>query len=123
MGVDVLVSSPDGTRTLAIQVKTTEWALRLRGRGEQKVPFQLQFPLGYKAAKIDSENLLFAFVDLKGLDDDSLVPDVYLVPADYVMRHCAEWVEEAKMVRLHIGIEEMEPFKNNWDSVVGRLAD
>lgn len=122
MGVDVLVSHAEGTRTLAIQVKTTEWAMRLKGRGQDKVPHQIQFPLGYKAAKINNPNLIFAFVDLRGLLDDGLAPDVYLVPADYVCRHCADWVDDAKMVRLHIGLTDMEPFKNAWELVLTALT-
>src|SRR5689334_8212230 len=76
MGIDILVSNSDGSRTLAIQVKTTNWAMRTRGRGQNKAPYELQFPLGYKSAKINNPNLIFAFVDLHGLQG-ATQPDVY----------------------------------------------
>ena len=120
-GVDVLVSNSDGSRTVAIQVKTTDNAVRTRGRGTAKVPFQLQFPLGYKCAKIDNPELLFAFVDLRDSFDHSTQPDVYLVPAPFVNDYCQPWVESVALVRLHIDIAAMQPFKNAWEIVLARL--
>ena len=116
MGIDVLVSNEDGSRTLAVQVKTTDWAMRTRGRGKDKVPFELQFPLGYKSAKIDNPSLVFAFVDLRGIRTETM-PDVYLVPATFVSAHCQPWIEDAKMVRFHIGIDKLTEFKNAWNLV------
>ena len=86
MGLDILVSNQEGTRTVAIQVKTTDWAVRERGRGDARAPHELQFPLGFKAAKIDNPNLIFAFFDLRGIGSDDS-PDVYLVPSDFVCDH------------------------------------
>jgi len=122
MGVDVLVSSVDGSKTLAIQVKTTDWAMRTRGRGDKKEPYELQFPLGYKSAKLDNPNLVFAFVDLRGTFNAELQPDVYLVPATFVCTFCRDWVDQVKMVRLHIGIEKLSEFKNNWSGIESMLT-
>lgn len=122
LGVDVLVSNQDGSKTLAIQVKTTDWAMRTRGRGKNKEPYELQFPLGYKSAKLDNPNLLFAFVDLKRLDDFKEQPDVYLLPSHVVFDHCKSWIDRAKMVRLHIEIKKISKYKNDW-SLVRQMID
>lgn len=37
-GPDLLVSTLDGSTTLSVQVKTTNWAERTRGRGQSKKP-------------------------------------------------------------------------------------
>ena len=49
--IDLLVASTDGINTVGIQIKTTENALRTRGRGKEKTPYELQFPLGHKAVE------------------------------------------------------------------------
>ena len=118
--LDILVSSPDGAATLAIQVKTTAWALRTRGRGGDKAPFELQFPLGHKAANIKSEGMFFAFVELKNFADGGM-PDVYIVPSVFVYNRCNEWASNAKMVRFHVKIADMKPFKNGWHLLIEAL--
>ena len=114
--VDVLVSAADGRQTLAIQVKTAFKATRGR------VPYELQWPLGRRAAKIDHPNFFFALVDLKELAATA-IPDVYIVPSAFVSSYCAPWVDEVKWVRLHIAYDAMQPFKNNWDSLHHALDD
>lgn len=52
IGVDILVTNPDGSKSLTIQVKTTDYAVRKRGRGSKRIPWELQFPLGVKSAKL-----------------------------------------------------------------------
>jgi len=37
-GPDLVVCNADGSDTMSVQVKTTEWAGRTRGRGENKKP-------------------------------------------------------------------------------------
>ena len=64
--VDILVSRADGSASLSIQVKTTGWALRTRGRGKNKQPHHYEWDIGEKSAKRNSPDLFFAFVDLKG---------------------------------------------------------
>ncbi|MFH1265653.1 MAG: hypothetical protein ABIK89_07980, partial [Planctomycetota bacterium] len=120
--VDILASNMTGDKTVAIQVKTTEWATRTRGRGKNKKPAELQFPLGYHSAKAKGDNLVFAFVDLNGLDSETQ-PDVYLVPSQFVFDFCEPWVDNVKMVRLHIAIDQMQEFKNNWSVIASRLGD
>ena len=114
--VDILVSSADGSRTVAIEVKTTEHALRMRGRKEAKAPDHLEFPLGRRAAKLNHPNLVLAFVDLRAFSPDS-DPDVYLYPSTVVAELCAPWVDTVRMVRFHPPVASTEPYKNSWDIV------
>lgn len=82
LNVDVLAGLKEGTATLGIQVKTTENALRYRGRGEDKWPHEYQFPLGRKYAKTLIASLWFAFVDLKKFET---LPDVYILNSQEVV--------------------------------------
>src|SRR6266404_5158080 len=82
---DLLASTLDGGRTVAIQVKTTGWAERTRGRGDKKTPHHLEFPLGHAAVEQASDRLIFCFVDLRGNQPD-ISPDVYVVPATTILK-------------------------------------
>jgi hypothetical protein len=113
--IDILVSSEDGARSVAIQVKTTEHALRYRGRGDQRQPFQLQFPLGRKAGKLNRPGVIFAFVDFAISSDGNAA--VYLVPSQAVCEFCKRWVDTAKMVRLHASLAWMAPYRDAWHLV------
>lgn len=114
--LDILVSSEDGDRTIAIQVKATEYALRDRGRGDLRQPHHLEFPLGHKAAKLSRRGVLFAFVDLAG-------PTVYLVPSIEVAKFCAAWVDSVKMVRFHAPIEWLAPYREAWGLVAEEVGE
>ena len=114
--LDILVSSEDGDQSLAIQVKTTEYATRFRGRGESKKPALLDFPLGYKAGRLNKANVMFAFVDLNSSSDEREV-DVYLVPSPWVTDFCKNWIDSVPMVKFQPTIEAVEPFLNNWSSI------
>jgi len=119
--VDILVASEDGEHSLCLQVKATTRATRMRGRGENKAPVQLQWALGHRAAKLNSDSLFFAFVDMKDFAVPG-IPDVYVVPSGYVYKHCEQWVDQVKWVRFHVDIGEMEQFKNNWNLLKRRLT-
>ena len=114
-GVDLLVSNLDGSKTVAIQVKTTDWAERSRGRGDMKAPHELQFPLGHSSTQLNSPNLLFAFVDLRGIEWTTEQPKVYLVPSKYVADYCRPHLEGWKMPRFHVRIEQLKQFEDNWN--------
>lgn len=120
--VDILVSSADGRRAVSIEVKTTEHAVRLRGRGAAKQPDRLEFPLGARAAKLSHSSLVLAFVDLRVFSADR-VPDVYLFPSAFVAEYCAPWVDSVPMVRFHIPLTTAEPFKNSWEIIRHALGD
>lgn len=122
--IDILVSSEDGERSLAIQVKTTEHAMRSRGRGKEKRDDHLEFPLGWKAAKLNRPRVLFAFVDLARWSDKRVV--VYLVPSPEVYEFCKAWVDTVKMVRFHVPVGWIAPYREAWreqiDPIVGKPA-
>lgn len=119
--IDILASNLDCTKMIGIQVKTTDWATRERGRGANRKPHHLEFPLGKKSLKKFGKNLYYAFVDLNGLDWHEKQPDVYIVPSKFVHDHCVDWIDDVTMVRFHIEIEKMNRFKNNWDSIMNKL--
>jgi hypothetical protein len=119
--LDILVSSEDGDRSLAIQVKATEYALRHRGRGEARQPHHLEFPLGHKAAKLSRPGVLFAFVDLAA--GPSGGPTVYLVPSAEVSRFCAPWVDSVPMVRFHPSVEWLAPYREAWALVAAAVGE
>src|SRR5882724_756862 len=102
--VDLLTSNVDGSRTLAIQVKTTEWAERQRGRGDEKRLHHLEFPLGHKAAHHASDRLFYVFVDMQGRDPKSH-PVCYIVPSPDIQKYCGSWSEKAAMVRWHPAVD------------------
>ena len=119
--LDILVSSEEGDRSLAIQVKTTEHALRHRGRGEQRKPHHLEFPLGHKAAKLNRPGVMFAFVDLAVWSDKQVA--VYLVPSPKVYESCVGWVDNAAMVRFHPSVEWMAPYREAWGQVAAVVGE
>lgn len=117
--VDVLVSRADGAASLALQVKTTAWAMRTRGRGKDKRSHHYEWDAGYKAVHTSRHDLFYAFVDLK---EFTSTPDVFIVPSSFLVK----WFEPhgtLKRYRFHPSVEEMEPFKNNWQSLRARLDE
>lgn len=115
--IDLLVSDLLGSKTLAVQVKTTEYAKRTRGRGSNKKPYELQFPLGHKSIEKAAPELVFCFVDLNTLNPE-FKPDVYVIPATVFIQHYeGKNIRQHKWLRLHWTVERMEPFKNNWEPI------
>ena len=120
--VDILASTIDGGRTVAVQVKTTEWAMRTRGRGDKKRPHELQFPLGHHAIELTEDSSIFCFVDLK-VHDKAASPDVYVVPAKILKReYQGENIRQYSYFRHHRTIKHMECFKNNWKPFLDALG-
>ena len=94
-GPDVLVSAPNGARSLALQVKTTSWAMRTRGRGGNKKPHHYEWDIGWGSAKINLSQVFFTLVDLKDFKE---LPDVFVVPSRIIFRYFeggdpAKWPE------------------------------
>ena len=114
-GPDLLVSNLDGSKCLSIQVKTANWAMRTRGRGEKKkLQHHCEWDIGWSSARINHPNLLFALVDLKSFSVG--LPDVYIVPSSILFDHFkngdpAEW----RRARFHPLVEAISQFKNNWE--------
>jgi len=119
---DLLASSLDGARTVAIQVKTTILAGRTRGRGSSKIPHHLEFPLGHAAVERSSPKLVFCFVDLRD-NQSGISPDVYVVPASEIQSfYEGQDIRQYSYFRHHPKVERMEPFKNNWQPIIEALS-
>lgn len=114
---DILVCTPKGEDVLAIQVKSSPYATRYRGKGNDKKPTFLDFPFSYHAGKIRSEKVLFAFVDF-GVPENCK-PDIYFIPSIETSNWCADWIDQfnGKMVRFKQPLEWMASYKNNWSSL------
>jgi hypothetical protein len=112
--VDILVSSADGACSVAVQVKSTSYAKRWRGKraGPKKLA-ELQWYLGRKAAKANLKGLFIIFVDF---DKFGVPPETecYVVPSAFIFNVCKSWVDEVSMVRLHISPGELEPYRGAW---------
>ncbi len=119
---DLLASTLDGGGTVAIQVKTTGWAERTRGRGNKKAPHHLEFPLGHAAVEKASDRLIFCFVDLRGNQPD-IPPDVYVIPAGTILKeYKGANIRQHSFFRHHRSIEHMSPFKNEWKPIIRALS-
>jgi hypothetical protein len=114
-GPDLLVSNADGSKGVTLQVKTTAWAMRTRGRGDQKKPHHYEWDIGWGSAKVRSPRLLFALVDLK--DFESL-PDVFIVPSRLIYEYFKGGdATTLPRARYHPKVEDIEEYKNAWDSL------
>ena len=119
-GPDLLVSSLDGSKSLTLQVKTTMWASRTRGRGELKRPHHLEWDVGLSSATLNSRNLWFAFVDLREFEE---LPDVYIVPSKVVFayfnkEHTLDWFSR---YRYHPLLGDVAAYKNGWKQLKDAL--
>ncbi|MBI2119232.1 MAG: aspartate ammonia-lyase [Elusimicrobia bacterium] len=114
--IDVIATTPDGLRTLNIQVKTRSIENRqgwiLNKRIETLVP---------------GNNFFIAFVDLKDRDEK---PDYFLIPknlfAKWVTKRHQDWlVSPGRLGRAHVDnpirtfdkpqFDVFEKYHNNWD--------
>jgi hypothetical protein len=123
--LDILVSSEDGERMLAVQVKTAKHATRHRGRGKDRKPTYLDFRMGHKAGKLNKANVLCAFVDLN-IDSVSKEVVVYLVPSKWLFEFCKSWIDTVPMAMFQPTIEQVAQFRNAWGrvaAVVGKPSD
>lgn len=120
--VDILVASRDGSSTISLQVKTSHWALRNRGRGSKKQPHHYEWDVGEKSGNLNQRDLFFAFVDLK-LGKGEL-PDVFIVPSSRIFAafDSAYFKSEIpRRWRWHPRLDEIEGYKNCWDILRDRL--
>ena len=118
--VDILISSVNGSALLALQVKTTNWGLRERGRGAERKAHHYEWDIGWKSARLNVPNLFFALVDLK---DFAELPDVFIVRSSVIAEYFQAGPEGWPRARYHELVESLAPFKNNWDSLRERLQE
>lgn len=129
---DLLACRSDGDRTVAIQVKTTTWADRTKGRGEKKAVARVEFPLGHAAIERAPKALIYCFVDLRINPGDSgpakavghaESPVVYVIPArDLLKKYAGQDIRKHPWLRLHQPMEWMRQFRDNWNPVVRALS-
>lgn len=120
-GPDLLVSSLDGFKSLTLQVKTTMWASRTRGRGELKKPHHLEWEIGWSSAKLNNPNVWFALVDLKEFQE---LPDTFIVPSKVVFAYFEGGDPETWIrARWHPLLEEAAPYKNGWEQLKQALKN
>ncbi|MDO8749618.1 MAG: hypothetical protein Q7K03_00495 [Dehalococcoidia bacterium] len=124
--VDIFVGLLDGASTVSLQVKTSSQALRTRGRGPKKVPYQYDWVIGERAARLNHPDLFFVFVNLKGGEfvntelAKQALPEVFIVPSGAV--HSAFNHYTNRYWNWTPGVEEVEPYKNNWELLRNHLA-
>lgn len=128
-GPDIFVGNEDGDRWSPVQVKTTQFAARTRGRGKNKVLGRYEWDIGWSsvfwAHRIQPSGY-FALVDMRDDGSDrhrtwsNEPPDVYVVPTGVI----AEWFppnQEWPRARYHPKIAEIEEYRNNWSAMVEAL--
>lgn len=118
-GPDILVSTLDNKRQLSLQVKTTAWALRTRGRGRNKKPHHYEWAIGWSSARESHPDLFFALVDLRDfghLDGEERLPHIYFVPSRVIAEYFVGGDPKTwRYARYHPEIELMEQYRNNWE--------
>lgn len=122
--LDLLVSSPEGDRTVGLHVRSAANAVReIPGAENQVDAFALRFPLGQRVVATSTANTFFCFVDLRRTMP-SAAPDVYIVSAHTVKQEY-EGVSVRKYSHLYYERpwSAMQPFRNNWESVQQALRD
>ncbi len=114
--IDIIATTPNGKRTLNIQVKTRSIGNRqgwILNKGIETL--------------VSGDNFYIAFVDLKGKDEK---PDYFLIPKNLfarwiAKRHQAWLVTPGRAGRAHVDnpirafdrpqFKEFEKYHNNWD--------
>jgi len=112
-GPDLLVSNADGSKGVSLQVKTTAWAMRTSGRGDQKKPHHYEWDIGWGSARVKSDRLLFALIDLKNFEG---LPDVFLVPSRVIYEYFKGGDPKTwRRARYHPKVEDIKEYRNGWD--------
>ncbi len=121
--VDLLVSTPDGSRSAAVQVKSRGDARKRRARDGAVTRYD--WFIGKKVFDQDPD-LVYALVDLKGWEEGT--PDVYVVPAGHLVSHFEGLMRERPDVDwannryiFQPWPEQMEPYRNQWAPLMEKL--
>ena len=118
-GPDLLVSNLKGSSSISLQVKTTIWAMRTRGRGDSKKPHHHEWDIGWSSAKLNYPGLFFALVDLQGFQN---LPEVFIVPSRVIFRYFKGGDPETWLrARYHPLVPDISQYKNNWKLITSAL--
>ena len=114
--VDIMVGDVSGNASVSIQVKTSNNACRVYKKHPENNKWLWE--VGEKARTLKGENIIYAFVDLKGNPEEN--PDVYLVPSNIVAFHTADQVS-----RIMFGICEKDgnQIRNDWTLITNKLGE
>jgi hypothetical protein len=114
--IDLLVSTPDGSRSTTVQVKGDRNARRIRKK--DGVVTEYQWYCGKRVMEVHP-NLIYAFVDLKEWQHG--LPDIYVLRASHLRNHFRHLMDEnphknwdKDMYRYHAKPRDIEPFFNDW---------
>ena len=119
--VDLMVASPDGQKTVAIQVKTARWARQTH----KTKPEENGWCWNASAKEKDIHGKLFyAFVDLKESDDENSkekeMPDVFIVPAEEVPSNLYATKKNDRFF-FFIDLEDGKKWLEAWHLITNRL--
>ena len=117
---DMLVSLAGrsrGSSAAAIQVKTSGWAMRMKG-GVGAI-HHYEWDMGRTITHVNDPRLFVAFVDLKRMER---LPDVFLFPSTELHGYC-ESLGNSERCRYRPLVEEIEPHRNNWRILEDRLHE
>jgi hypothetical protein len=115
---DLLASNRDGTRAVALHVRTSPNARK----SEAGDSLALQFPLSPRIVDSAADTAIFCFVDLR-LTQAPEIPDVYIVPAKHVKEEYAGvYIRRYSYFRHHRSPAAMECFRNNWRPLLEALS-
>jgi hypothetical protein len=122
-GVDLFVGTPDGRKSIAIQVKTARWASRpYKAQGEDIKEYQW----ANKFVEHHAPDFFYAFVNLNDFAEaiDPGTPEVFLVPSSVVARwynSVKKKKQEWKWARFHPIKTFIQPYKNDFTPLMKAL--
>lgn len=109
--VDLLVSSVDGKKSIAVQVKTAKAAWK-----NTKDKEHWEWAISAKAEGNISDTLFYAFVDLKGWPKPGSLPDVFIAPSATISE-AAKYARENNWSRFFwwLSANEGEKYLEKWE--------
>ena len=119
--IDLMVASPNGNKTVTIQVKTGNRPHRTYRKQPSKQNWS--WPVGDKAKDCGADSFFYAFIDLKTPEQEEsspilpdkkekLMPDVFIVPASVLARDYAEYQKQTKEKQFWFGLGTED--KDSW---------
>ncbi len=116
-GVDLLVANQLGTKTVAIQVKTRDWARRERKRKTESNHWNWE--VGPRAGTLRGENIFYAFVDLRWGSGNP--PQVFIVPSADIVSYFAGRTPKRWMWTLFD--RDAPKYQEKWQLIEERLQE